>query len=169
MKPTILLLAVALPTTATTDGHLDVPLKWKLQRWEFVAIVEAGDTAAIANYPYTKYVEKKIVRVLRGRREDFPEFEFYRNNDLQKARSYLFCYYKSPPGSSGWEHFSVDRTNASFMVKAILPNKDAGFYDKDAVYSDVHLEEFEKLLKDIPFESNPTNTLFYQNGMTRRT
>lgn len=94
-----------------------------------------------------------------------PEFEFWRNNDLVKDHYYVMHYHKAPPGTSAWGCSNLEKTNDSFIVKAIQDDQDTVFYGTKAVYRDLQLGDFEKLLKETPFEANPTNAFYYKVGM----
>jgi hypothetical protein len=149
----------------TAEAHLDVPLKWKIQSWQFVVLVQAGERMTNND---KIYVEKKMVKILRGKKEDLPKFENWQFNDLEEGHYYLLNYWNYPVQfqSAGWdnERFNVEKTNDTFVIKAIQDNQTHGFYDMDAIYSDLPLQDFEKLLGEVPFEPNPTNTFFYKTG-----
>ena len=117
------------------------------------------------------YVEKKIAKILRGNQQDLPKCEPWQYNDLVKGRYYLLTYwnYKVPLQTAAWAgYYNVEQANNTFVVKRIKDNQTHGFYDQNAVYSDLPLEDLENLLKETPYESNPTNTFFYQAGHPKK-
>lgn len=165
MKRTVLLLfAFCVLISLVVMAREYVPLKWSAQRWEFVVIVETGDWVIRQDTASSKYVEMKVVSILRGEKKNVGEIEWWRGKELQPKRRYLFCYHLSPPGSSGWDHYEMAETKNGWMVLSI----DAGDQPWTRMGADaISVTDLEKYLKEIPFEANPTNTLFYQNGMVR--
>jgi hypothetical protein len=165
MRPFCWALLPLIFLSQTAHAYLDIPLKWKIQQWQFVIVVEAQER--MTNTGNSSVLKKEVVRILRGKKEDLPQFEDWQHNDLEKGRYYLLAYrnYKAPLQPASWgERFNVEKTNATLVVKAIQDNQTHGFYQKGAVYSDLRLDVLEKLLRETPFELNPTNTFFYKAG-----
>jgi hypothetical protein len=143
-------------------AHIDIPLKWKLQQWEFVVLVQAQ--GRITNSANGVCVEKKIIRFLRGREQDLPKFETWQYNDLLEGRCYLLAYWngRAPREGGSWAvSYNVERNADEFVVKAIQDNQSRPFDSKRGVYADLPLQSLEKLLKEVPYESNPTNTILW--------
>jgi hypothetical protein len=164
MKKTyVFLLGLCLLFSTVVMAREESPLKWKAQRWQFVVIIQTGDWLVHSDTG-SKYVEMKVVRILRGNKQDMPEIEWWRGKELEPQHAYLFCYHKSPPGSSDWGYSAMEETKEGSIVKSIDPGEHP---EQRQGADDVGLADLEKLLKDIPFESNPTNTFYYQHGMAR--
>lgn len=140
----------------TAKAYLDIPLNWKIQEWQFVVIAQAGEQRTNNE---GVYVEKKVVKILRGNETDLPKFEWWQNNDIKNGQYYLLTY-QFPR----WEQrFNVEATNTTFLVKAIQDNQPHGFSNDFGIpYRDLSLNEFQKLLENIPYESNPTNRFLYK-------
>jgi len=150
----------------TANARIAMPLKWAIQQWQFVVIVQAGERMT---NNYGIHVEKKIVKTLRGKKEDLPEFESWQFNDLVEGHYYLLHYWnqKAPFQSPRWDYgyYNVEKTNDTFVIKAIQDNQTNYYPDLGFVRSDLPLQDLETLLKETPFESNPTNTFEYKAGL----
>lgn len=159
-----ILLSVVVFCVATTSAYarLDLPLKWKLQRWEFVVLVQGGDDVGTTE---TRHVENDIVTVLRGKKEDLPEFEWWLHREHVKGQYYLMCYHKAPPGTSAWQSFQVEKSQDGFTILTFYTNDGTVFYDDDAEYKDMALGRLQQLLKEVPFEPDVEKTEFYKHGM----
>jgi hypothetical protein len=161
----LLRLVLLLFSSQMAKAAIDIPLKWKLQQWQYVVIVQVGER--ITNNTGV-HVDKKVVDILRGKKEDLPEFESWHFNDLQEGHYYLLDYwnYKAPFQSPRWndQFFNIEKTNDTFVIKAIEGIQATGFFDSmGAARSDLSLQDFKKLLSETPFEPNQTNTFFYKS------
>lgn len=162
---TVLLAVVAVcfvPTSAF--ARLDAPLEWKLQRWECIVLVQAGDEVGTNE---TRHVQNNVVAVLRGKKEDLPKFEWWLHKDHVKGQYYLMYYHKAPPGTSMWESYRVKKSGTGFTILEFYTDDDKGFYGTDAHYKDMALEKFKEIVKEVPFESDVAKTEYCKQGMVK--
>lgn len=161
---TILLFIVAFCVVAmTAEAREDCPLGWKLQRWEFIVLTQAGDETGTTE---TRHVQNNIIAVLRGEKEGLPDFEWWLHKDHVKGQYYLMCYHKAPPGTSAWQSFNVTKSESDFTILNFYTNDRTAFYDGNSEYKDMTLGRLKELLKEVSFEPDVEKTEYCRHGMT---
>ena len=160
----VLSMALVCLLCSSAFAREDSPLKWKLQRWEYIVIVQGGEQVGDGQ---ARHTHKKIVTMLRGKKDDLPRFEWWRHRHHAMGKYYLMCYHKAPPGTSAWQSFNVRKTEDGFTILKFHTKHDTTFYGTTAKYDNMTLEEFKKLLKPVPFESQVEKTHFHKAGMIK--
>ena len=160
------LLLTVLPTLLcnAASAKLGVPLKWRVQRWEYVVVVQGGEQVGDDE---TRHTENNIVAIFRGKEQDLPKFEWWLHRNHAKGQYYLMCYHKAPPGTSAWESFDVTKEREAFIILKFHTDHDGPFYATKAKFKDMRMEMFEEFLKQIPFEPDAENTEYHKGGMVK--
>ena len=166
MKHILLSATLLCLVCSSASARLDAPLKWKIQRWEYIVIVQGGDKVGDEE---TKHTRKKIITVLRGKQEDLPKFEWWRHKHHTKGQYYLMCYHKAPPGTSAWQSFNLKKTKDGFTILNFSTEHDTVFYGTKAKYEDMTLEKFRELLKQVPFEADEKKTHWNKGKKSNKT
>ena len=141
-------------------ARMDVPLKWKLQRWKYIAILRIKAKAGSKEKTHS---EKELITVLRGKKASFPEFKRRRHKKRVKKQYCLICYHKAPPGTSAWQLFNLKKTRDGFSILNFYTQHTTAFYGTKARYYDMPMEKFKKLIELIPYEQNAEKTEFHKS------
>jgi hypothetical protein len=164
MRKIVVSIALVCWLCTSAFAREDAPLKWKLQRWEYIVIVQDGEQVGGDR---TRHTDKKIITVLRGEKDALPKFEWWRHKNHTKGQYYLMCYHKAPPGTSAWQSFDLRKAEDGFTILKFHTKHDTVFYGTKARYEDMRLEAFKELLKQVPFESQVEKTHFHKVGMIK--
>ncbi|MGD9127083.1 MAG: hypothetical protein PVH19_06860 [Planctomycetia bacterium] len=160
-----LLLVVLFCIPITTYAREDAPLKWKLQRWEYIVLVQVGEEVGTEE---TKHLQNNVITVLRGDKKKLPKFEWWGQKNRVKGQYYLMCYHKTPPGTSAWQSFPVEKSKDGLTVQKFYTDHDTVFYGTKAKYKDMTFGQLEEVLKKFPFEPDVTKSEFYKHGMIKK-
>lgn len=145
----VVILCVSILTIALAG--VDVPLKSKIPSWKYVVIIQAGKHYGDKDWQ----IERNIIDVLRGDKNELPSFDQWMSPKFQKQdKYYLMCYY-SPVEERvvpQWISYDLEKTNNTFIVKNCWAKETSMFDGRMADYYDTSLEKFKQLLNQIPYE-----------------